>query len=94
LRSEPAGSWYPEEKISVDEAVQAFTMGSAYAAGKQHVQGSLTPGKWADMIVLSRNIFEIDPVEIADAEVDLTIFDGNVVFQRIPRPADRTPSRR
>jgi predicted amidohydrolase YtcJ len=81
-RGEPASGWYPEEKISIAEAVHGYTMGPAYMAGKQHVQGSITPGKWADMIVLSHNLFEIPPTEIPQTTVDLTVFDGQVVFQR------------
>jgi predicted amidohydrolase YtcJ len=79
-RGEPQAGWYPEERISVAEAIYGYTMGPAYLAGKQHLQGSLTPGKWADIIVLSRNLFEIPPAEIAETTVDLTIFDGQVVY--------------
>lgn len=76
---EPEGGWYSEERISVSEAVYGYTMGPAHAAGKRRVQGSITPGKWADIIVLDRNIFEVAPAEIADTKVDVTIFDGEVV---------------
>ncbi len=54
----------------------------ARLAGKSLQQGSISPGKWADMIILSHNIFEIDPAEIADSQVDLTIFNGEQVFSR------------
>jgi predicted amidohydrolase YtcJ len=79
---EPEGGWHPEEKLTVAEAVHGYTMGPAYAAGKQHVQGSVSPGKWADLIVLDRDIFEIDPVEIAGTQVEMTIFDGRLVYER------------
>ncbi|MBS1252822.1 MAG: N-substituted formamide deformylase [Anaerolineales bacterium] len=82
LDGEPEAGWHPEERITVSEAIHGYTMGPAYAAGKQHVQGSIAPGKWADIIVLDRNIFEIPPAEIAGAGVDLMIFDGRVVHQR------------
>lgn len=81
-RGEPEAGWYPEERLSVAEAIHGYTMGPAYTAGKQHLQGSITPGKWADMIVLNQNLFEIPPAEIARAEVELTVFDGQVVFRR------------
>jgi predicted amidohydrolase YtcJ len=81
-RGEPAGGWYPEENISVAEAIHGYTMGPAYLAGKQHLQGSITPGKWADMIVLSRNLFEIPCAEIAEVSADLTIFAGQVVYSK------------
>lgn len=80
-RGEPAGGWYPEERISLAEAIHGYTMGPAKLAGKPHLQGSLTPGKWADMIVLSQNLFEIPPAEIAEVGVKLTIFDGRVVYR-------------
>ncbi|MFN8459164.1 MAG: amidohydrolase family protein [Anaerolineae bacterium] len=80
-RGQPAGGWYPEEKLTIAEAIQGYTLAPAYLAGKQAVQGSITPGKWADLVVLSRNLFEIPAGEIAETQVDLTIFDGRVVYQ-------------
>jgi predicted amidohydrolase YtcJ len=76
---QPAAGWYPEERISVAEAIYGFTLGSAYAAGREHHQGSIAAGKWADMIMLSQNIFECPGEAIRDTEVALTIFDGQIV---------------
>jgi len=81
-QGQPEGGWYPEESVSVAEAIHGYTMGSAQVAGKAHRHGSISPGKWADMIVLSENIFDIDPAKIAETEVDMTIFNGEVVFSR------------
>lgn len=81
-RGEPQAGWYPEERLTVGEAIHGYTAGPAYTAGKQHLQGSISPGKWADMIVLSRNLFEIPPAEIAQVKVELTIFAGQVVYSR------------
>ena len=78
-QGQPEHGWYPEERISVAEAVHGYTIGAARAAGKQHLQGSITPGKWADLIVLSRDIFQIPGEEIPETEIDLTIFDGLIV---------------
>jgi len=72
--------WTPEQKISVREAVHAYTMGTAYAAFQERIRGSIEAGKLADLAVLSRDIFAIDPVEIADTKVDLTIVGGEIVF--------------
>lgn len=76
------GGWVPEEKISVAEAVRAFTYGSAYAAFEEKIKGAIEPGKLADMAVLSENIFAIDPVQIRQVKVVMTIFDGRVVFEK------------
>jgi predicted amidohydrolase YtcJ len=78
------GGWVPEQKISVAEALRAYTSGSAYAEGQEAVKGTLAPGKLADMVVLSRDILAIDPVEIADVRVDTTIVGGKVVYRREP----------
>jgi len=78
---EPEGGWYSEERISVAEAVRGYTVGPARATGRRRVQGAIRPGAWADMIVLARDIFGIPPEEIAETEVDLTVFDGRVVFR-------------
>jgi predicted amidohydrolase YtcJ len=72
--------WIPEQKISVAEAVHAYTVGSAYAQFNEKARGSLEPGKLADLAVLSQDIFHIDPVQIEKTHVDLTIFDGRVIY--------------
>ncbi|HZD46628.1 MAG TPA: amidohydrolase family protein, partial [Acidobacteriaceae bacterium] len=74
--------WIPEQKISVAQAVHAYTMGSAYVQFDEKIKGSLEPGKLADLAVLSEDIFHIDPVEIQNTHVDLTIFDGRVIYDR------------
>jgi hypothetical protein len=74
--------WMPKQKVSVEQAVHAYTMGASYASGEENSKGSLTPGKLADVVVLSEDIFSIDPTKIADVQVDLTIFDGRVVYER------------
>jgi len=76
----PTG-WIPEQKISVAEAVRAYTVGSAYAEFSEKEKGTITPGKFADMVILSRDIFKIDPKEIESAKVVLTIIDGRVVYE-------------
>jgi predicted amidohydrolase YtcJ len=74
--------WVPEQKITVAEAVHAFTMGSAYAEGEETVKGSIAPGKLADLVVLSKDIFHVDPVEIENTRVEMTMFDGKIIYQR------------
>jgi predicted amidohydrolase YtcJ len=77
--------WVPGQKISVAEAVRAYTAGSAYAEGQEGVKGTLEPGKLADLVVLSDDIFAIDPAAIPDVRVDMTMLGGRVVFERDPR---------
>ena len=77
----PAGGWYPEQRISVADALRGYTTVPAAFYGQARNMGSLTPGKWADMIVLDRDIFQVDPMEIADARVEMTVFDGWMVHR-------------
>ncbi len=77
----PSG-WIPEQKVSVVEAVTAYTATNAYAIGLADVLGTLEPGKYADLVVLSDDILTIDPVAIPDATVDMTMVEGEVVYQR------------
>jgi predicted amidohydrolase YtcJ len=74
--------WIPEQRISVAEAVHAYTMGSAFAEHQETVKGSIEPGKLADLVVLSDDIFTIPPEAIEKTTVDMTIFDGKVIYQR------------
>jgi predicted amidohydrolase YtcJ len=79
----PSGGWYPSQRLSVAEAVWGYTMGGALASGGESQQGSLSPGKLADLIVLDQDIFRIPPEQIPDTRVDMTIFDGRIVY---PKP--------
>jgi predicted amidohydrolase YtcJ len=81
--------WIPEQKISVDEAVRAFTWGSAYAEFQEGVKGTLEVGKLADFVLISDDIFAIDPVKIRDAKVLVTVVDGRVVYERAPQTAKK-----
>lgn len=78
-QGKPADGWYPQERLTVAEAIAGYTTGPAHLAGKSHLQGSITPGKWADMVVWSHNLFEVDPSIIPQVTAELTIFDGQVV---------------
>ncbi len=77
----PAGGWHPEQRLTVAEAVWGYTMGTALASGRGHQLGSITPGKLADLVVLDRDIFDVEPMAIADARACMTIFDGRVVYE-------------
>jgi predicted amidohydrolase YtcJ len=73
--------WIPEQKITVPEAVSAYTAGSAYAEFQEEVKGSIAPGKLADMVILSADIFSMDPCRIPETRVELTIMGGAVVYE-------------
>lgn len=74
--------WVPEQKIGVDETVRAYTWGSAYAEFQENEKGSIEAGKAGDVVILSDDIFSIDPVKIWDTKVLFTIVNGRVVFER------------
>ncbi len=76
----PAEGWFPEQRLTVEESVFAYTMGAAIAAGTENMQGSLSPGKVADLVVLEDDIFEISALEIGKTEVAMTVFDGEIVY--------------
>jgi len=77
----PEGGWLPQQRITLAQAVEGYTLGAAYAGRREKTEGSIEPGKLADMIIVSQNIFEIDPHEIARTKVLETIVGGRVVFQ-------------
>jgi predicted amidohydrolase YtcJ len=80
--------WVPEQKITVAEAIRAYTMGSAYASFDEKIKGSIEPGKLADLIVLSDDILHIDPASIEHTRVELTVFDGRIIYDREETRAD------
>jgi predicted amidohydrolase YtcJ len=73
--------WFPAEKITVAEAVKAYTNGSAYAEFQENVKGTITVGKLADFVILSDDIFTIDPVKIEKVKVLKTIMDGKIIYE-------------
>ena len=74
------GGWFPEEKITLPEAIYAYTMGAAFAEFQENEKGSITPGKLADMVILSDNIFNLKPEAVRNVKVKTTIVGGKVVY--------------
>jgi len=72
--------WFPEQRLTVDEALRAYTQGSAYAAFQEDDKGTLAPGKLADVIVLSDDPFKIAPEKIRDLKVTMTIVGGRAAY--------------
>ncbi len=77
----PPGGFVPRERISLQDAIQAYTLGAAYAGHREKTEGSIEPGKVADLIVLSQDLFKIEPNQMANTEVLLTMVGGKVVYQ-------------
>jgi len=73
------GGWFPEQKLKLEEAIQAYTMGSAFAEFGEKEKGSLTPGKLADVVVLDSDLFAIAPEKIKDVTVRYAIVGGKIV---------------
>ena len=80
LSGQPEGGWFPEEKLSVEEAIKAYTLNSAYASFEERMKGSITVGKLADFVVLSDNLLIMDPNHIKDVKVKATVVGGEVVY--------------
>ena len=72
--------WFPEQKLTVPEAIEAYTMGSAYAEFQEKEKGSITPGKLADLVLLSDDIFSIPAEKIREVKVVTTIVGGKIVW--------------
>ncbi len=66
--------------------IDAYTINGAWQTHSEHVSGSIEPGKRADLVVFDRNLFSIDASELSEAAVDLTIFDGRIVYRRPDGP--------
>ncbi|GIN21844.1 MAG TPA: amidohydrolase [Bacillus bacterium] len=75
--------WNKNEKLSMREALEVFTIGGAYATNEEDRKGTIAPGKLADMTVYSRNLFEIEhPDKLLDTEIEMTIIGGEIVYRR------------
>jgi predicted amidohydrolase YtcJ len=78
----PPGGWFPEEKITLEDALDLYTRGSAYAELAEADKGTLEAGKLGDVAVFARDLFAIAPREILTTPVDLTIVGGRIVHER------------
>ncbi|HXF48518.1 MAG TPA: amidohydrolase [Verrucomicrobiae bacterium] len=79
---QPEGGWFPEQRLTMEEAVRAYTLGSAYADFREKELGSITTGKLADLVVLDKDIFSIPPREVLATSVVMTVMDGKVVYRK------------
>jgi predicted amidohydrolase YtcJ len=74
--------WIPEQRITVEDALRAYTTGGAYASFQEHETGSLSPGRLADLVVIDRDLTKVQPETIREATIEYTIVGGRVVFDR------------
>jgi hypothetical protein len=81
-READSTEFYPDQKMTREEALRSYTLNGAYAAFEENEKGSLTPGKLADVVVLSKDILKVPDAEIKSAKVDLTILGGKVRWRR------------
>jgi hypothetical protein len=85
LKGEPKAGWFPDQRLTIEEAIEAYTKGPAWASFEEKVKGTLTAGKFADLTVFDTNLVEAgkaDPSKLLGAKVLLTIAGGRVVFDR------------
>ena len=83
IEGQPEGGWLPDQRVGMKTALEAYTSGAAYASFEEQIKGTLEPGKLADIIVLSQNPFEIDPMKIHETQVLLTLVGGQPVHGKL-----------
>jgi hypothetical protein len=87
---DPVGGWWPEQRLSMEDAIRNYTAEPAYATFEETQKGKIAPGMLADLVVHSKDLLSIAPAEILNTQPDLTVFDGRVVYERkSERQSDR-----
>lgn len=86
MNGQPSGGWYPDEKMSREEALRSFTIWGAYAMFAEQTRGSLEKGKYADFVVIDRDILSCDEDEIKDTKALATLIGGQVVYGNLNEP--------
>jgi predicted amidohydrolase YtcJ len=79
---EPENGWIPSERVTLEQAIDAYTRGAAWASFDEHRKGTIARDMLADIVVLSKDIFSLPPARLGEVEVAATLFDGKVVYQR------------
>lgn len=82
LSGQPAAGWFPEQRISIEDAIRAYTYNTAYANFEEKLKGSIQAGKLADIVVLSKNLLRVAPKEFLSTEVLYTIVGGHIVYRK------------
>ena len=82
LDGKPEAGWFPAERISIEDAIRAYTYNTAYANFEETIKGSIEVGKLADLTVLTKNLLRIPPRELLTTEVVYTIVNGKIVYEK------------
>ena len=77
----PDGGWHPQQRMTLDEALRAYTTGAAHAAFQEEFKGRISPGMWADLTVLSEDLRQIRPASIHQVSIGYTIVGGQVIYE-------------
>jgi predicted amidohydrolase YtcJ len=83
ITGQPAAGWFPNEKISIEDAIRAYTLNTAYANFEEKIKGSIEVGKLADIAVLSKNLLKVAPKEYLNTDVLYTVVGGKIVYQKV-----------
>jgi hypothetical protein len=81
LDGQPEGGWFAEERVDLETALRAYTVNNAWVAGEEAVKGSIEAGKLADLVIIDRDPFAVQPIELKDLKVLVTIVGGKVVYE-------------
>lgn len=79
----PENGWIPEQKISIAQAMDAYTYAGAYSSFEENIKGQIKAGQLADLVVFSQDLFTIDPMKTSETKVVLTVFDGKVIYNKL-----------
>ena len=82
VTGQPAAGWFPNERISIEEAIRAYTYNTAYANFEEKIKGSIEVGKLADLTVLSKNLLKVQPKEYLNTDTLYTIVNGKIVYHK------------
>src|SRR5262249_23667152 len=90
----PKGGWYPEQRLTLEEALRGYTTEAAYAGFEEDVKGSIEKGKLADLVVISKDITKLEPREILSISVLKTFVNGTLVYDAAQNGRPTTPGKR